>query len=180
MALALSSSFRASQPKRIELKLRTLSAVISLSLALAGCTTSQPVLTGKSATWSEGACTQVNPGVTLSIDFKGKVTTHCASSYRGDGWKLFGAAGFDVRGTAKYPTSFACQINGEPANAKCDDSDTSGAYWGYFVAVDGVWGYATTGASDHQAACGESEGWVYMETEKTVSHLPAPTTYSCK
>ena len=132
------------------------------------------------ATWAPGACTQEKVGVTLSIDYKGKVTTHCALNYKGDAWTLFNVAGFDVEGTAKYPTAFACKINGQPAESKCDDSASSAAYWGYYVAVAGTWGYATTGASDHKATCGESEGWVYMETEKTVSHLPTPTTYTCK
>lgn len=152
----------------------------AIALSLTGCAGTQSFTVKDPASWAAGACTESQPGVTLSIEYKGKVVTHCAINYRGNGWELFNAAGFKVQGTAKYPTAFACQINGEPADTKCDDSAASGAYWGYYVAVDGVWGYATTGASDHKANCGESEGWVYMETEKTVSHLPPATNYVCK
>ena len=175
-----SSFLGASQPKRIDLKLKHFTVIAAITLALTGCTGNQTGLVEDSATWTNGACTEENPGVTLSIDFKGKVSTHCALNYEGDGWGLFEKAGFPVKGTDKYPTAFACQINGEPKEAKCDGSDDPNAYWGYYVAVDGAWGYATTGASDHKATCGESEGWVYMESAKTQSHLPAPTIYACK
>jgi hypothetical protein len=147
-------------------------------LVLAGCTTATPTPSAK-ASWIEGACGQEAPGVSLSIDYLGEVTTHCALSFDGNGWELFKAAGFDVQGTAKYPTAFACQIEGRPANAKCDDSESSGAYWGYYLATDGAWGYATTGAADHKSVCGTHEGWVYMETEKTPLHLPKPSEFDC-
>lgn len=155
-------------------------AAATITLALTGCTGIQTHVIEDPASWAPGVCTQEQPGVTLSIDFKGKVITHCALNYKGNGWDLFQMAGFSVKGTAKYPTAFACQINGDPKEAKCDSSDMSGAYWGYYVATDGHWDYATTGASDHQAACGESEGWVYMEDETTAKHFPTPPAYNCK
>ncbi|MFM2385006.1 MAG: hypothetical protein RL166_880 [Actinomycetota bacterium] len=147
-------------------------------LFFAGCTTATPTPSAK-ASWIEGACSLETPGVSLSIDYLGEVTTHCALGFDGNGWGLFKAAGFDVKGTAKYPTAFACQIDGEPANAKCDDSETSGAYWGYYLAKDGTWGYATTGAADHKSVCGTHEGWVYMETDKTPLYLPKPSEFAC-
>ena len=161
------------------------SAIVGLStlaLVLSGCSSSPAIIStpnAKRASWVDGACSQDIPGVTLSVDFKGAVTTHCAVSYSGNGWDLFGAAGFDVQGTNKYPTAFACKINDEPADATCEDSAASGAYWGYYVSKDGAWGYATTGASDHESVCGTWEGWVYMESEDTVSHLPDPEEVSC-
>ncbi|MEN9707310.1 MAG: hypothetical protein RIS31_876 [Actinomycetota bacterium] len=162
------------------MNLKLVFAAASLTLTLAGCTGNQTHVIEDPASWTTGVCTKEQPGVTLSIDFKGQVTTRCALNFDGNGWDLFQKVGFSVKGTAKYPTAFACQINDEPKEAKCDDSDMSGAYWGYYVATDGHWDYATTGASDHHAICGESEGWVYMETEKTESNLPAPTAYACK
>ncbi len=148
------------------------------ALALSACSFS-PIPSPPAKTWVNGPCSKETPGVTLSTDYLGKVTTHCALDFNGDGWNLFRAAGFQVKGTAKYPTSFACQIDGEPSTATCDDTATAGAYWGYYVDTKGLWGYATTGAGDHQSQCGTSEGWVYMETEKTVSHLPAPVEFTC-
>lgn len=155
--------------------------VIGLSFSLfllAGCSATVADTTADKA-WIDGSCNETNPGVSLSVDYLGKVSTHCALNFEGNGWNLFKAAGFDVRGTAKYPTAFACQIDGEPKAAKCDDSNTSGAYWGYYIAKDGTWSYATTGASDHSSVCGTHEGWVYMETEKTESHLPEPSEFVC-
>lgn len=157
--------------------LKPLGLLLSL-VALSGCTTASPAPNSK-ASWSEGACSKETPGVSLSIDYLGEVKTHCALGFDGNGWELFKAAGFEVKGTAKYPTAFACQIDGQPANAKCDDSDTSGAYWGYYIAKDGAWGYATTGAADHRSVCGTHEGWVYMESEKTPLHLPTPSEFAC-
>ena len=152
---------------------------LSLSLLLlAGCTTATPTPSAK-ASWVEGACSQETPGVSLSIDYLGEVKTRCALAFDGNGWELFKAAGFDVKGTAKYPTAFACQIDGQPAKAKCDDSDTTGAYWGYYLATADAWGYATTGAADHKSVCGTHEGWVYMETEKTTLNLPQPSEFAC-
>lgn len=145
-------------------------------LALTSCSSATPTTV---ATWADGACSKTAPGVSLSVDYLGDVTTHCALNFSGNGWKLFKAAGFEVKGTAKYPTAFACQIDGNPKTATCDDSNLSGAYWGYYVAQNGKWDYATTGASDHKSACGTHEGWVYMETEKTESHLPAPSEFVC-
>lgn len=137
------------------------------------------VIKDPAPSWVEGACDNSHVGVSLSISYLGKITTHCALGYQGNGWELFKAAGFDVKGTAKYPTAFACTIDGQPQGAKCDDSDTSGAYWGYYLYTEGAWGYATTGAADHKSVCGDNEGWVYMETEKTKVDLPNPVEYAC-
>jgi hypothetical protein len=144
-------------------------------LALTGCSAAaRPELT----TWSDGACTESNPGVSLSVDYLGDVVTHCAENYEGNGWELFEAAGFKVEGTDKYPTAFACQIDDQPSDAKCDDAP--GAYWGYYIATRGIWGYATSGAADRKSTCGTHEGWVYMETEATKLHLPEPSEFTCK
>ena len=145
-------------------------------LPLAGCVSASP---SPETSWLEGPCSKAQPGVTLSIDFLGDLTTHCALNYSGNGWNLFKAAGFTVKGTAKYPTAFACQIDGKPQAAKCDDSDPTGAYWGYYIALNGKWDYATTGASDHKSTCGTHEGWVFMETENTELQLPNPSEFVC-
>ncbi len=154
----------------------TLAVGLSLAaLTLSGCS---PLASPEKPTWSNGACSESNPGVSLSVDYLGVVETHCAENFEGNGWDLFEAAGFDVKGTEKYPTAFACQIDNQPADAKCDDAP--GAYWGYYIATRGVWGYATSGAADRKSTCGTHEGWVYMETEATGLHLPEPSEFTCK
>lgn len=164
--------------RRTNLKRITITTIALMSLALAGCSADQtPAIT---QSWVDGACSQEQPGVTLSVDYLGDVKTHCALNYEGNGWGLFAAAGFEVQGTAKYPTAFACKIDGEPKEFKCDESDPVTAYWGYYTVSAGKWDYATTGASDHKSTCGTWEGWVFMEGETTKSHLPNPQEFNCK
>jgi hypothetical protein len=159
------------------MKLRNISfAAIALAaaLGLAACSPTTPITEPQSF---EGACTESKPGVTLAVDYLGAVEVRCAANFNGNGWELFSAAGFEVLGTNKYPTAFACKINSQPAEAKCDDSP--GPYWGYYLATGDSWDYATTGATDQVSNCGSWEGWVYMETEDTVSSLPTPKTFVC-
>ncbi|MEN9748253.1 MAG: hypothetical protein RLZZ603_945, partial [Actinomycetota bacterium] len=74
------------------MKLRSVIAIFGATLVLSGCSTSTPAV--NDATWSKGACDETTAGVTVSVDFKGQVSTHCAISYQGDSWKLLKAAGF--------------------------------------------------------------------------------------
>lgn len=164
-------------PAKALMKRIPLLALICISLTLGGCTAGQT--SAVTNTWVDGACSQEQPGVTLSVDYLGEVKTHCALGYEGNGWGLFEAAGFEVEGTAKYPTAFACKIDGEPKAFKCDESDPVTSYWGYYTVGEGKWGYATTGASDHKSACGTWEGWVFMASETTESHLPEPQEFTC-
>lgn len=159
------------------MKLGLIASSAILTLTLSGCTGTPTDPIKKS--WTEGSCSQSQPGVTLSIDFKGEITTHCALNFDGNGWQLFEAAGFTVQGTAKYPTAFACKINEQPSTFKCDESDPQDVYWGYFNVSDGMWTYATTGASDHQSKCGTWEGWVFMESASTEVKLPKPAEFTC-
>jgi hypothetical protein len=147
-------------------------------MALAGCSTSVPMIAD--ATWTVGACTETTAGVTVTTDFRGEVTTHCAVGYKGDSWKLLKAAGFEVKGTSKYPTAFACTIDGLPKSAKCDGSNPVNAYWAYYLAEDKTYEYAASGASDHQSICGTTEAWVYTENEGTdLKDLPVPRPIDC-
>ena len=160
------------------LKLLHLIALTAASMALAGCSTSVPMIAD--ATWTDGACTETTAGVTVTTDFRGAVTTHCAVGYKGDSWKLLKAAGFEVKGTRKYPTAFACTIDGLPKSAKCDGSNPVNAYWAYYLAEDKTYEYAASGASDHQSICGTTEAWVYTENEGTdLKDLPVPRPIDC-
>ena len=159
-------------------KLTALAAsALSLTLLLNGCAES-PATVSPASGWISGPCSNEKPGVTLATDFQGEVSVRCALDFKGSGWELFEAVGMKVRGTAKYPDAFACQVDGLPTDAPCDDS--AGAYWGYYLGEQGSWGYATTGASDQFSKCGAWEGWVYTENETTISHLPKPNSFVCK
>lgn len=160
------------------MKLTYTTAAIALLLAVTGCASQNPT---NAATWANGSCSTSKPGTTLTIDFKGQVKTHCALEFTGNSWDLLKAAGFNVRGTDKYPTAFACLINGQPSTAKCDGTDPVNAYWAYLLGTNGKYDYATTGASDHKAVCGTSEAWVFTETATVpMENLPTPTEFNCK
>jgi hypothetical protein len=158
------------------LKIKLIGLMVT-ALTLSACSAT-PLPSPPAKTWVEGTCSAATPGVTLSVDYLGNVKTHCALNFVGDGWSLFSAAGFEVKGTDKYPTAFACQIDQKPRAADCSDAGST-SYWGYYLATNGIWTYATTGAADHKSTCGTHEGWAYMQSEKTQIHLPKPVEFTC-
>ena len=85
-----------------------------------------------------------------------------------------------IEGTAKYPTSFACRVNGVPAEdfdikhkggtirEACDDKNTV-SYWALWVKpAAGTWGYAQEGLDSLKLNPGES-----LELLYTVDGEPA-------
>jgi hypothetical protein len=85
-----------------------------------------------------------------------------------------------IEGTAKYPTSFACRVNGVPAadldirhkggtiREACDDKNTV-SYWALWVKpAAGTWGYAQEGLDSLKLNPGES-----LELLYTVDGAPA-------
>ncbi len=85
-----------------------------------------------------------------------------------------------IEGTAKYPTSFACRVNGVPAadfdikhkggtaREACDDKNTV-SYWALWVKpAAGTWGYAQEGLDSLKLNPGES-----LELLYTVDNEPA-------
>ena len=85
-----------------------------------------------------------------------------------------------IEGTAKYPTSFACRVNGVPAadfdikhkggtaREACDDKNTV-SYWALWVQpAAGTWGYAQEGLDSLKLNPGES-----LELLYTVDNEPA-------
>lgn len=85
-----------------------------------------------------------------------------------------------VEGTAKYPTSFACRVNGVPAadfdikhkggttREACDDKNTV-SYWALWVKpAAGTWAYAQEGLDSLKLNPGES-----LELLYTVDNEPA-------
>lgn len=89
-------------------------------------------------------------------------------------------ADVEIEGTAKYPTSFACRVNGVPAEdfdikhkggtirEACDDKNTV-SYWALWVKpAAGTWGYAQEGLDSLKLNPGES-----LELLYTVDGEPA-------
>jgi hypothetical protein len=85
-----------------------------------------------------------------------------------------------IEGTAKYPTSFACRVNGVPAadfdikhkggtiREACDDKNTV-SYWALWVKpAAGDWAYAQEGLATLKVSPGES-----LELLFTVDGEPA-------
>ncbi len=85
-----------------------------------------------------------------------------------------------IEGTAKYPTSFACRVNGVPAadldiqhkggtlREACDDKNAV-SYWALWVKpAAGTWGYAQEGLDSLKLNPGES-----LELLYTVDGEPA-------
>lgn len=89
-------------------------------------------------------------------------------------------ANVKIQGTAKYPTSFACRVNGVPAadfdikhkggttREACDDTNTV-SYWALWVKpAAGTWAYAQEGLDSLKLSPGES-----LELLYTVDNEPA-------
>ncbi len=93
---------------------------------------------------------------------------------------VLGKADVKIEGTAKYPTSFACRVNGVPAadfdikhkggttREACDDKNTV-SYWALWVKpAGGEWAYAQEGLDSLKLNPGES-----LELLYTVDNEPA-------
>jgi hypothetical protein len=170
-------------------------AAAGLLLALAACstpaaqpTTSAPASSATassaaaSSSASAGPCAGVKVIVdTGSLDQAAADTSVCVPA---DGPTLASAVLTDaevkIEGTAKYPTSFACRVNGVPAadfdikhkggtiREACDDKNTV-SYWALWVKpAAGTWGYAQEGLDSLKLNPGES-----LELLYTVDGEPA-------
>ncbi|TQJ38777.1 hypothetical protein FBY33_0777 [Arthrobacter sp. SLBN-112] len=168
-------------------------AAAGLLIALAGCSTpaaNQPSPSASSAPSSAGASSSAASepcaGVKVIVD-SGALkraaadTSTCVSV---DGPTVASAvlskADVKIEGTAKYPTSFACRVNGVPAadfdikhkggttREACDDKNTV-SYWALWVKpAAGAWGYAQEGLDSLKLNPGES-----LELLYTVDNEPA-------
>ena len=171
-------------------------AAAGLLLALAGCsspaaTQSSPAASGSASSASASASassTAAGPcaGVKVIVDSgalkqSAADTSTCVSV---DGptvaSKVLEEAKIKTEGTAKYPTSFACRVNGVPAadfdikhkggttREACDDKNTV-SYWALWVKpAAGTWAYAQEGLDSLKLNPGES-----LELLYTVDNEPA-------
>lgn len=120
--------------------------------------------------------------VHLVVDFGAgsakEVLDKKVENFAGTGWQLLIAAGLKVQGTADYPNSFVCRINGWPSPSKESCSGTPSptvGYWKYFIATSslgGSWIASGTGAAGHKTECGSAEGWLWVTPESASDSKP--------
>ncbi|MBT2565925.1 hypothetical protein J7I84_05320 [Arthrobacter sp. ISL-85] len=171
-------------------------AAAGLLLTLAACSTpaatqpssSAPASTAAASASASTASTSAGPcaGVKVVVDSgvlkqSAADTSTCVSV---DGptvaAKVLEEAKIKTEGTAKYPTSFACRVNGVPAadfdikhkggttREACDDKNTV-SYWALWVKpAAGTWAYAQEGLDSLKLNPGESFELLY-----TVDNEPA-------
>lgn len=90
------------------------------------------------------------------------------TDFAGTGWQLLEQAGFDVEGTADYPTSFVCRLDGWPTHQM--EPCVNGPYgrtghWSYWVTnaeLGNGWIMSGIGAAAHRSKCGQSEAWIWV------------------
>lgn len=135
----------------------------------------------------DGFCSE--SGTTLVIEYgpleKGSIV-RCVQDFEGTSWDLFEAADLTVQGTASYPTSFVCRIQGQPSAEIEPCAGTPSVQtgsWIYFVAKAEdearEWQRSPVGASSRTPKCGDSEAWVFSK-DSTVSPLTKPNSIQCR
>ena len=166
-------------------------AAAGVLLTLAACSTpaaTQPSSSapassaGASASADAGPCAGVKVIVDSgSLDQAAADTSVCVDANGATlASDVLGKAGVKIEGTAKYPASFACRVNGVPAadfdikhkggttREACDDKNTV-SYWALWVKpAAGAWGYAQEGLDSLKLNPGES-----LELLYTVDNEPA-------
>lgn len=141
------------------------------------------------ASVQSGQC--LESGISVVVDFgtsnANQTIEKCVSNFTGNSWNLLITAGFDVRGTEKYPEAFVCRINMVPdlKSEKCISTPgTTNGSWAYFLAEPGTdsWVYSPYGAASHKAICGSAEGWRFLAPDEQIQTPPTikPVTTNCE
>lgn len=111
-------------------------------------------------------------GVSVVVDYQdlgGGVERACVEDGAGKlASEVYADAGYDLTPVGAFPGA-ACQVNGQPADVQCANMPPADAYWGLFVAEDGTWGYAPTGADELRLEDGAFVGFSWQSSSE-----PAP------
>lgn len=143
-------------------------AVVAGALAL-------PVLGAAPAT---AATCSTSDGVSVVVDFGGRIKTGCAAGDPASAWAALQASGFWVEGTQRFPTTFVCRVDGFPAPAQeaCIQTPPASAYWALWSApAGGSWSYSTQGAATLNPAPGTAIGLAFGAGASPGMAPPAPT-----
>ena len=110
-------------------------------------------------------------------------------NFAGSGWQLLEQAGVEVEGTADYPKSFVCRLDGWPTRQmeSCDSAPSvRNGHWAYWVtnpALSDGWVLSGVGAAAYVAQCGQAEAWVWVPPgldSAKVRPRVAAQTFECK
>lgn len=119
----------------------------------------------------------------------GQVSTHCVefSEPSISGYEVLMRAGLDVGIDASNSMGVAiCRIGSDGCNYPqqpcfCQCTDLSGAvpceYWSYWHLQGSTWQYSGMGASNHQVAHGDVEGWVWGSGMMNGASPPPSVTF---
>jgi len=166
---------------------RAVLLILLAIVAIGSVTTTSNISKSTKTEAIDGPCFE--KGITLVIEFglleQGSII-RCVQHFEGTSWDLFEAADLTVQGTANYPTSFVCRIQGQPSAEIEPCAGTPRVQtgsWIYFVAKaedeEREWQRSPVGASSRTPKCGDSEAWVFSK-DSTVSPLTKPSSIQCR
>lgn len=119
-------------------------------------------------------------GVSVVVDFaqfKKEPVAGCAKGAQTNGVAALRAAGFRVQTFSSGGLVGVCRINDLPSPQveKCDKTPPANAYWSYWQAPAGSWGFAQTGPMQSKPKAGVSEGWTFARGAASAQPAAAPT-----
>jgi hypothetical protein len=166
---------------------RAVLLILLAIVAIGSVTTTSNISKSTGTQAIDGPCSE--KGITLVIEYgpleQGSII-RCVQDFEGTSWNLFQAADLTVQGTASYPTSFVCRIQGQPSAEiePCDGTPSvQTGSWIYFVAnadeEPREWQRSPVGASSRTPKCGDSEAWVFSK-DSSVSPLTKPSIIQCR
>jgi hypothetical protein len=120
-------------------------------------------------------CTSPQVAVVVNFaHFGGSAERGCANySASLTGTSLLHSAGFTTTGTADYPDTFICKINGEP-DTSCANTPPASASWSYWHAAPGAtsWTHSNVGAASAHPAAGSADAWNFGDTNTAPPFSP--------
>lgn len=123
----------------------------------------------------QAGCTAPQVAVVVNFAHFGGAAERGCANYTASltGTSLLHAAGFTTTGTADYPDTFICKINGEP-DTSCADTPPTSASWSYWRAAPGAtsWTHSNLGAASAHPAAGSADAWNFGDTNTAPPFSP--------
>ena len=176
----------------MKISLRTVLIALVVLVAAGGVISTVPSEQKSDGTQNEVLQRQCSEGegVSLVVDFgtsSGKnIGEFCVKNFEATGWDLLAAAGLNAQGTSEYPTGFVCRLDNWPSEADqpCTKTPTNAqGTWAYFNSKSNAWQFSAQGASSRKPACGEVDGWRFVEPGEVASQSEPrvnPAAAACK
>lgn len=166
-------------------KLGAITVSFALLLLLGGCArieTSPTEDPTDGVQVASGTCSAPG-GISLSIHNE-KTKDFCVTGFSGTSWQLLNRVA-KVEGSADYPDSFVCRIDGWPKQSDndCSSSASDFGYWNFFVNNQSLeWELAMEGPATLRPTCGSAQAWVWVAgpwTEKVTPPSSKPKAFFC-